>query len=126
LFKRAMCGFPASNFADGLTTVDLGVPDLDAVVKQHSTYCAGLRECRLELTVLEPDLRHPDSTFVEDTTILTPEAAIFCRPGAATLQGEVAAIRPAVESFYASTFAIETPGTVDGGDICEAGQVSSE
>ncbi|WP_109486117.1 dimethylarginine dimethylaminohydrolase family protein [Occallatibacter savannae] len=121
LFTRAIVRIPGSNFADGLTTVDLGVPHFDEVLKQHSTYCDALRACGLELTVLDPDLRHPDSTFVEDTAILTPQVAIFCRPGAASRQGEVTAIKPAVERFYFSTFTIEAPGSVDGGDICEAG-----
>lgn len=121
LFKRAIVRFPGSNFADGLTTVDLGAPNLPQATQQHTQYCNALRECGLDLTVLEPDLRHPDSTFVEDTAVLTPEVAVFCRPGAKSRQGEVAAIRPAVERFYFSTFSIEAPGTVDGGDICEAG-----
>lgn len=121
MFKRAIVRIPGSNFAYGLTTVDLGKPQLDEVLKQHAAYCDALRECGLELTVLEPDLQHADSTFVEDTAILTPEAAILCRPGASSREGEVAAIRPAVERFYVSTFTIEAPGTVDGGDICEAG-----
>lgn len=121
MFKRAIVRIPGSNFADGLTTVDLGVPKLEEVLQQHALYCDALRECGLELTVLEADLRHADSTFVEDTAVLTPEAAIFCRPGAASREGEVVAIRPAVERFYSSTFTIEAPGTVDGGDICEAG-----
>jgi dimethylargininase len=121
LFKRAIVRIPCSNFADGLTTVDLGKPQLDEVLKQHAAYCDALRECGLELTVLAADLQHADSTFVEDTAILTPEAAVFCRPGASSRQGEVASIRPAVERFYVSTFTIEAPGTVDGGDICEAG-----
>lgn len=121
MFSRAIVRIPGSNFADGLTTVDLGVPRFDEALRQHASYCDALRECGLELTVLEPDLRHPDSTFVEDTAILTPQVAIFCRPGASSREGEVAAIRPAVERFYFSTFTIEAPGTVDGGDICEAG-----
>ena len=121
LFKRAIVRIPGSNFADGLTSVDLGIPQFDKVLKQHACYCDALRDCGLELTVLEPDLRHPDSTFVEDAAILTPQVAIFCRPGAPSREGEVAAIRPEVERFYFSTFTIEAPGTVDGGDICEAG-----
>ena len=121
LFNRAIVRVPGSNFADGLTSVDLGIPLLDEVLRQHARYCDALRECGLELTVLEPDLRHPDSTFVEDTAILTPQVAIFCRPGASSREGEVAAIRPAVERFYFGTFTIEAPGTLDGGDICEAG-----
>lgn len=119
--SRAIVRTPGRNFADGLTTVDLGVPELNEVLKQHASYCAALRECGLALTVLEADERHPDSTFVEDTAILTPQVAIFCRPGAPSREGEVAAIRPVVERYYFSTFTIEAPGTVDGGDICEAG-----
>jgi dimethylargininase len=121
LFNRAILRIPGSNFADGLTTVDLGVPHFDQVLEQHAHYCDALRECGLELTLLTPDLQHPDSTFVEDTAILIPEAAIFCRPGATSREGEVEVIRPVVERFYTRSFTIDAPGTVDGGDICEAG-----
>jgi dimethylargininase len=120
LFTRGIVRIPGSNFADGLTSVDLGTPHFDEVLHQHARYCDALRECGLELTVLEPDLHYPDSTFVEDTAILTPEAAIFTRPGASSREGEVAAIRPVVERFYSRPFLIDSPGTVDGGDICEA------
>ena len=121
MFTRAIVRIPGSNFADGLTTVDLGIPHFDEVLNQHAHYCDALRECGLEIITLEADLRHPDSTFVEDTAILTPEVAILCRPGAPSREGEVAAIRPTLQRFYFSTFAIEAPGAVDGGDICEAG-----
>jgi dimethylargininase len=121
MFTRAILRIPGGNFADGLTTVELGVPHFDKVLAQYAHYCDALRECGLELTILDPDLRHPDSTFVEDTAILTPHAAILTRPGALTREGEVDAIRPCIQSFFPSTFDIESPGTVDGGDICEAG-----
>jgi dimethylargininase len=120
LFRRAILRIPGSNFADGLTTATLGAPHFDLVLEQHAHYCDALRECALELTILTPDLRHPDSTFVEDTAILTPQAAILCRPGAPSRAEEVAAIRPVVERFYTRTLTIDKPGTVDGGDICEA------
>jgi dimethylargininase len=120
LFNRAIVRIPGSNFADGLTTVDLGTPHLDEVLAQHAQYCDALRQCGLDLTTLEPDLRYPDSTFVEDAAILTPHAAILTRPGAASREGEVAAIRPVIDSFYSRVLTIDAPGTVDGGDICEA------
>ena len=120
MFTRAILRTPGRNFADGLTTVDLGVPHLALVLEQHARYRDALRECGLELTALEPDLRHPDSTFVEDTAILTPQAAILCRPGAPSREGEVEAIRPAIERFYDRILTIGSPGAVDGGDICEA------
>ncbi|MGA7107550.1 MAG: arginine deiminase family protein [Terracidiphilus sp.] len=120
MFKYAIARIPGTNFADGLTTVDLGVPAYDRVLAQHSSYCDALRTCGLSVTTLEADLRHPDSTFVEDTAILTPRGAILTRPGAATRAGEVEAIHPAINRFYPSTRSIQAPGTVDGGDICEA------
>ena len=96
MFKHAIVRLPGSNFAEGLTTVDLGAPQYDRVLEQHSAYCQALRDCGLSLTLLEADLRYPDSTFVEDTAVLTPRGAILTRPGAASREGEVAAIRPTI------------------------------
>jgi dimethylargininase len=120
LFTHAIVRLPGSNFDAGLTTVDFGRPDLDLVLQQHRRYCEALIECGLELTILNADPRFPDSTFVEDTAILTAHGAILTRPGAATREGEVDAIRPAILAFFLSPLNIEAPGTVDGGDICEA------
>jgi dimethylargininase len=111
---------PGRNFDAGLTTVSLGRPQLDRVIAQHASYCQALAKCGLVLTTLEADLRFPDSTFVEDTAILTPRGAILTRPGAASREGEVDVIRPALLGFFPAPKAIEAPGTVDGGDICEA------
>jgi dimethylargininase len=120
LFKHAVVRIPGSNFADGLTTVELGVPNYQRVLEQYGRYCEALQECGLTVTTLEADLDYPDSTFVEDTAVLTAHSAIFTRPGAASREGEVAAIRETVSGFFAKTFDIEAPGTLDGGDICEA------
>src|SRR5271170_1450490 len=121
LFRNAIARIPGSNFAQGLTTVNLGVPCYDSVIQQHSRYLKALRECGLTITTLDANVQYPDSTFVEDTAILTPRGAILARPGAPSRQGEVAAIRPAIVSFYPNTLQIHAPGTLDGGDICEAG-----
>lgn len=120
MFKNAIVRIPGKNFAEGLTTVDLGVPKYDRVLQQHSRYCEALRECGLTIATLEADLNYPDSTFVEDTAVLTARSAILTRPGAASRGGEVASIRQTVTSFFAVLLEIETPGTLDGGDICEA------
>ena len=120
VFKHAIVRIPGRNFADGLTTADFGVPQYEKVLQQHARYCESLRACGLALTTLPADLKHPDSTFVEDTAVLTQNAAILCRPGAPSREGEVAAIRPELKRFFASLPAIEAPGTLDGGDICEA------
>ena len=120
LFKRAIGRTPGANFATGLTTVDIGIPAFDLVMTQYAAYCEALRECGLELTVLDADLRYPDSTFIEDTAVLTARGAIFTRPGAASREGEVESVRAAISAFFQPAFSMDAPGTVDGGDICEA------
>ena len=120
MLKNAIVRIPATNFDTGLTTVSLGVPSFDRVLQQHQSYCQALVQCGLTLTTLEADLRYPDSTFVEDTAILTARCAILTRPGAASRLGEVDGIRPAILNFFPAPLTIEGPGTIDGGDICEA------
>jgi dimethylargininase len=120
VFRHALVRPPGSNFADGLTTVDLGVPDHDRALEQHAAYCVALEHCGLIVTHLEEDTHHPDSTFVEDTVILTPSRAILTRPGAASRAGEVSAIRAPLSVHYREITAVSGPGTLDGGDVCEA------
>jgi dimethylargininase len=121
VFRRALVRPPPANFADGLTTVDLGVPDVERALAEFELYCEALERCGLALTRLDADPLFPDSTFVEDTAVLTSRGAVLTRPGAPSRAGEVAAIEQALAPFFASPARIEAPGTVDGGDICEAG-----
>jgi dimethylargininase len=119
VFKHAIVRIPGSNFAQGLTTAHLGAPIYDQVLQQHARYCDALRECGVTLTTLEADPDHPDSTFVEDTAVLTAHSAILTRPGARSREGEVTAMRPVLSKYFPITVEIEPPGTLDGGDICE-------
>jgi dimethylargininase len=121
MFTRAIVRPPAQNFADGLTTVDLGKPDYSIALQQHDRYCEALEECGLQLTRLPIDLVYPDSTFVEDTAILTERGAILTCPGALSRAGEVISIKEILSKFYSTLPTITAPGTLDGGDICEAG-----
>lgn len=112
---------PAANFASGLTSASLGRPDVVLALAQHELYCEALERCGLSLRRLPADPRFPDATFVEDTAIVTPRGAILARPGAPSRAGEVAAIGEALGRSFPRLEAIEEPGTVDGGDVCEAG-----
>ena len=120
-FTRAIVRPPGPNFAYGLTTVDLGAPDLGTALQQHEAYCQALQRCGLALQRLAADPRYPDSTFVEDTAVLTERGAILARPGAPSREGEVAAVRDVLARHDPAPRTIEAPGTLDGGDICEAG-----
>jgi dimethylargininase len=121
VFKNAIVRIPGENFDAGLTRADLGKPLDEKVLQQHAAYCRALEHCGLDVVRLPPDRQHPDSTFVEDAAVLTPHAAILTRPGAKSREGEVPAIREALTQFYKVLQQIEPPGTLDGGDICEAG-----
>jgi dimethylargininase len=119
MFSKAIVRPPCVNFPTGLTTVDLGAPDLERSLKQHGAYCQTLEACGLKLIRLEPDEEHPDSTFVEDTAILTARGAVITRPGAPSRRGETGPIAPLIRDYFSDIRVIEEPGTVDGGDICE-------
>ncbi len=121
LFKRALVRPPCAGFTEGLTTANLGPPVLERALEQHERYCGALERCGLELTRLSPDPRFPDSTFVEDAAVLAGSCAVIARPGASSRRGEVAAVREALEPFYDSFHEIAAPGTLDGGDVSEAG-----
>lgn len=120
MFTRAIARKPASNFDTGLTTVSLGRPQFERVLQQYDAYCQALLDCGLKLQLLEAEERFPDSTFVEDTAVITPRGAILTRPGAESRAGEVDAIRASVLQHFPAPMSIDVPGTVDGGDICEA------
>ena len=122
MFTKAIVRAPGSNFATGLTSVNLGAPDLARALKQHEAYCHALESCGLELIRLAADEVHPDSTFVEDTAVLTARGAIVTRPGAQSRLGEVTSIEPVLRDHFEEVRFIREPGTVDGGDVCEAGE----
>lgn len=123
---------PPSNFAEGLTTAGLGPPDYELAIQQHEAYCAALKRCGLALTRLEPDPDYPDSCFVEDAAILinalpngratARRSAVLTRPGAPSRRGEVESMRKVLAQLFPALQEIQSPGTVDGGDICQAGE----
>ena len=122
MFTRAVVKEPCANFASGLTTVNLGKPDLEVVLRQHQAYCEALESCGLELIRLPPDDKYPDSTFVEDMAVLTPRGAVITWPGARSRFGEVESIHQVVEKYFSNVQGIKKPDTLDAGDVCEAGE----
>ena len=121
MFKNAIVRLPGSNFADGLTSGKFGKPEFAKALKQHVAYCSALKRCGLRVNVLPADLQYPDSTFVEDAAIVTSRSAILSRPGVESRRGEVPSIREALQPFFPVFRQIEAPGTLDGGDVCDAG-----
>ena len=121
-FTRAIVRPPAATFAAGITSSGLGPPDLALALEQHEAYCRTLERLGLSLVRLPADPNFPDSTFVEDAAIVTSRGAILTRPGAPSRAGEVAALGAALGRWFPELDGITAPGTVDGGDVCEAGE----
>ena len=53
--------------------------------------------------------------------MLTDKCAVLTRPGAPSRSGEVESMRKVLADFFPSPGEIQTPTTLDGGDVCEAG-----
>jgi dimethylargininase len=121
-FTRAIARKPPKTFASGLTTSQLGTPVLSKVLAQHERYCEALARAGLEVVVLAEDSALPDSPFVEDVAVVAGSRAILTRPGAVSRRGETTAVREALARFFDAPDEIEAPGTIDGGDVCEAGE----
>lgn len=124
-FKYAVAKKPGGSYVNGLTSGLHGKPDIEKVYEQHQAYCQALKECGLSVTVLPPDERYPDSTFTEDTAVIGRSYAVITNPGAESRKGEIEAIETALSAFPAihRMHRITPPGTLDGGDICEAEDV---
>ena len=141
VFTKAIVRPPSRTFAQGLTTAGLGAPDYQRALEQHAAYCAALEQSGLELIRLEADERYPDSCFVEDAAVIAESSAdysgyadskgndlrgannqaIITRPRAPSRQGEVASMRSELARLFPSLGEIRSPGTLDGGDVCQAG-----
>ena len=121
-FSHAIVRPPAPTFAAGITSSGLGPPNLALALEQHEAYCRTLERLGLSLVRLPADPKFPDSTFVEDAAIVTGRGAILTRPGAPSRAGEVAALGAALGRWFPELDGITAPGTVDGGDVCEAGE----
>jgi dimethylargininase len=115
-FTYAVCRRPGPDLGAGITTSDLGVPGFQLANTQFDRYVETLRLMRLEVTVLDALPGYPDAHFVEDTAVVTPDTAVITHPGAPARQGEQHSIAEALEP-HRSLARIESPGTLDGGDI---------
>jgi dimethylargininase len=95
--------------------------NVSRAIAEHACYEEALRS--LGATVVraapEPDL--PDAVFVEDTAIALDEVAVISRPGAPTRRREVDSMAE-ILGAYKPLLRIESPGTLDGGDVLRVGR----
>lgn len=120
-FTKAIVCTPCERILEGLSSAGLGLPDYNLALQQHAQYVNALETCGLEVTILPPDNNFPDSTFVEDTALLTPAVAVITNPGAPSRSGELRKMGETITRFYDKIEYIRPPGTLDAGDVMMAG-----
>ncbi len=116
MFTHAITRKPGSNFANGITTSDLGTPSFLTMQQQHQAYINTIQSLGIEVIELEALPNFPDAYFVEDVAVVTPYVAIITNPGAPARNGEQNEIEAPLAQYRPLEF-ITSPGTVDGGDI---------
>lgn len=121
MFTHAIVRKPGQSMVDGLRDRDRGKPDHRLALVQHAAYVKALSACGLEVLVLGADERYPDSTFIEDTALLTGECAIITNPGAPARKGEILSIQQVLADYFDNIEKVIEPGTAEGGDIMMVG-----
>ncbi|MBX6769491.1 MAG: N(G),N(G)-dimethylarginine dimethylaminohydrolase [Actinomadura rubrobrunea] len=113
---------PGPRLAEGIVTHLRRRPvDVDRARAQHAEYVAALRDAGWRVRAVEPADDLPSGVFVEDTGVVGGDLAVVCRPGAPQRRGETAGAEKAVRDLGLRVARIEAPGTLDGGDVLQAG-----
>ena len=116
-YTTAIVRTPCKNIVKGITTTISEQPNYERALEQHKKYISALESCGIKVIILYADEQYPDSTFVEDTAILTPYCAILSNPAKNPRKGEVEINREVISEFYDNIETIKSPGTLEGGDV---------
>ena len=118
----ALVRTPGSRLAEGIVTHQRRVPvDVDLARAQHAAYADALAACGWRIAPVPAVEDCPDSVFVEDTVVVCEDLAVLARPGAPARRAEVAGVAAMAGPLGLRTVAIAAPGTLDGGDVLQAG-----
>ncbi|MFQ5349486.1 MAG: dimethylarginine dimethylaminohydrolase family protein [Thermoanaerobaculia bacterium] len=104
-----------------LTHLERRPIDVELARRQHAAYERLLEKLGYQVRVLPAEPLLPDSVFVEDAAVVLDEAAIITRPGAAARRSETASVAAALAP-YRRLLAVDSPATLDGGDVLRSGR----
>jgi len=119
-YTHAIVREVSDNFFNGVTTSNLGIPDVKKTRKQHNEYCEALESNGIELIRLPKLNAFPDSVFVEDTAIKVDDIFVIGRAGVLSRIGECSDVTDVLGERFDLEF-IKYPGTLEGGDVIKAG-----
>lgn len=101
------------------------VSDRKKAVKQHDNLKRLLEKSGCEVIDVPELGNHPNSVFTRDTSLITPQGYIKLRMGLPTRRGEESWMANELDSLGEPCVgSIESPGTVEGGDVILAGEVA--
>jgi dimethylargininase len=113
---------PSRRLAEGIVTHISRMPvDMELARSQHTAYADALTASGWAIRAAPAADDCPDSVFVEDTVVICEDLAVLTRPGAAVRRPEVDGVAQTVRSLGLRTARVEEPGTLDGGDVLQAG-----
>jgi len=113
---------PSSRLAEGIVThISRTTVDVELARTQHAAYASALAGSGWQVEQVPVAEDCPDSVFVEDAVVVCDDLAVLTRPGAPPRRPEVDGVARAVASLGLRTARIEAPGTLDGGDVLQAG-----
>lgn len=118
-FTHALSRRPASSMAQGLTTRQLGQPNVELAQAQYEAYVAALRAAGLDVTVLDANPAFPDGHYVEDTAVIFRDVVFITQPGAEARRHESQTIAPALPSDNQVVMSGEA--YLEGGDVLFCG-----
>ena len=95
--------------------------EIDLARRQHHAYEQALRELGCQVMALPEAPELPDAVFVEDLALVLDEVGILTRPGAESRRPEALTVEEAL-TRYRPIRHIESPGTLEGGDILRLGR----
>lgn len=122
IIVRKPCKAMLEGISTGMFSDDK--PIYEKAISQHQEYVDAIESLGVKALVLEALEEYPDSCFVEDPAVVMKECAIITNSPRESRNGEKFEIEPAIKKFYddVQIFHIESPGTMEGGDVMLVGK----
>jgi dimethylargininase len=122
LDRRVLVRRPSSRLAEGLVThVERQPVDVDLAMRQWEGYVDALRAAGWDIVEVPPMEDCPDGVFIEDDVVMYADRAVVARPGADERKPETADVAELLGILGYDVVSIESPGTLDGGDVLKHG-----
>ncbi|MHA6695476.1 dimethylargininase [Homoserinimonas sp. A520] len=121
--RIALVRLPASNLAEGqVTHIERTTVDTELADQQWENYVQALDAAGWETVEVAAADTHADSVFVEDTIVMFGSTAVVGSPGSESRIGETEAVEAEARRLGQRIERIQTPGTLDGGDVLKVGR----